>query len=97
MYPELRCLEDQLLRLETALKVRQNQLVLMYSNSGNFRVKKFSPIKFSYQKIFVPATPYRSNMHTLYTAMKNFVHKRAYENILMTKISRTTVYVGYVL
>ena len=37
-------------------------------------------------------------MHTLYTAMKNFVHlifvhKRAYENFLMTKISRTTVYI----
>ena len=57
---------------------------------------KFSPIKFSYQKIFVPATPYRSNMHTLYIAMKNFVylifvHNRAYEKFLTTKISRTTV------
>ena len=35
-------------------------------------------------------------MHTLYTAMNNFVHlifihNRAYENILTTKISRTTV------
>ena len=55
-------------------------LTSMYRNSGNFRVKKFS-----YQNIFVPATPYRSNMHTLYTAMKNFVHlifvhNCAYEN-----------------
>ena len=31
------------------------------------------------QKIFVPANPYRSNMHhTLYTAMKNFVHLISY-------------------
>ena len=35
-------------------------------------------------------------MHTLYTAMKNsvhliLVHKHAYENVLTTKISRTTV------
>ena len=33
-----------------------------YRNSGNFRVKTFLPIKFSCQNIFVPATPYRSNM-----------------------------------
>ena len=43
----------------------------IYRNSGNFRVKTFSSIKFSYQNIFVRVTPYCSNMHTLYTAMKN--------------------------
>ena len=65
--------------------------------TGNFHIKKLSPIKCSCQKICVPATPNRSNMHTLYTAMKNFVylifvHNRAYEYFLTTKISRTTVY-----
>ena len=41
--------------------------------------KKLSHIKkFSCQKMFVPATPYRSNMQTLYTAMKNFVHLFSY-------------------
>ena len=69
-------------------------IVMVYRNSGNFRVKKFSSIKFSFKNIFVPATPYRSNIHT---AMKNFVHlifvhNCAYENFLTTKISRTTVY-----
>ena len=73
------------------------RLFSIYRNSGNFRVKKFSSIKFPYQNIFVPATPYRSNMLTLYTAMKNFVHlifvhNCAYEIFLTTKISRTTVY-----
>ena len=29
-------------------------------------------------KMLVPATPYRSNMHTLYTAMKIFVHLISY-------------------
>ena len=53
-----------------------------YRNSGNFRVKIF----------LLLATPYRSNMHTLYTAIKNFVHNRAYEIFLTTKISRTTVH-----
>ena len=67
-------------------------MFILYRNSGNFRVKRLSPIKFLCQKIFVPATPYHSNMHTFYTAMKNFVHNRAYENFLTTKISRTTVY-----
>ena len=72
-------------------------MFLFYRNSGNFRVKRFSPIKFLCQKIFILATPYHSNMHTFYTAMKNFVHlifvhNRAYEKFLTTKISRTTVY-----
>ena len=58
-----------------------------------FVSKNFRPLNF---RIFVPATPYRSNMHTFYTAMKNFVHlifvlNCAYENFLTTKISRTTV------
>ena len=56
-------------------------------------MSKLSPNKFSYQKIFVTATPCRCNMHTLYTCtvMKNsvhliFVHNRAYETFLTTKI-----------
>ena len=49
--------------------------------------KTFRPLN-----IFVPATLYHSNIHTLSTAMKNFIHNCAYETFLTTKISRTTVY-----
>ena len=45
-------------------------------------VSKVSHIKFSCQKPFVPATPYRSKyfMHLI------FVHNRAYENVFDDKI-----------
>ena len=57
--------------------------------SKNFRPLNFHVKKFSYRR----PTSYCSNMHTLYTAMKKivhliFVHNRAYEKFLTTKISQ---------
>ena len=58
--------------------------------SKTFRALNFRVKIFSYRR------PLTWMMHTLYTAMKNFVHlifilNRAYEKILTTKISQTTV------